>query len=86
MPIYTDAGEPKTLKEVMTRPNGHLWKVSAISEVNNFILIKAWILTKINAVKEKGRTPAPVKWAFKSKEYTDGLILLNPINIVKGYM
>ena len=24
--IHTDAGEPETLKEAMTRPNGHLWK------------------------------------------------------------
>ena len=23
--ISTDAGEPDTLKEAMTRPNGHLW-------------------------------------------------------------
>ena len=24
--ISMDAGEPETLKEAMTRPNGHLWK------------------------------------------------------------
>ena len=34
--IYTNNGEPKTLKEAMTRPNGHLWKISAISEVKFF--------------------------------------------------
>ena len=31
-----DAEEPDTLKEAMTMPNGNLWKISAISEVNNF--------------------------------------------------
>ena len=31
--IYTYTGEPDTPKEVMTGPNGHLWKMSAISEV-----------------------------------------------------
>ena len=34
--IYMDSGEPETLKKVMKRPNGHLWKISVISEVNNF--------------------------------------------------
>ena len=24
--ISTDSGEPETLKEAMTRPNGHLWE------------------------------------------------------------
>ena len=28
--ISTDSGEPGTLKESMTRPNGHLWKMSMI--------------------------------------------------------
>ena len=27
-----------------------------------------------------------MKWAFKSKEYPDGLIRLKSINLVKGYM
>ena len=31
--ISTESEEPKTLKEAMTRPNGHLWKMSTISEV-----------------------------------------------------
>ena len=37
MSIYMDAGEPETLKEAITRPNGNLWKISAIYEVNNFM-------------------------------------------------
>ena len=86
MSISTDAGEPETLKEEMTRSNGHLWKISAISEVNNFLSIKAWILTKIIVVQVKGRNPVPVKWVFKSKEEADGLILIKSINVVKGYM
>ena len=47
--ISTDSGEPETLKEVMTRPNGHLWKMSTMSEVNNFLSRKAWIMKKKNA-------------------------------------
>ena len=35
--------EPETLEEEMTRPNGYLWKMSEISEVNNFLSKKAWI-------------------------------------------
>ena len=31
--IYMDTGEPETLKEGMTSPNGHLWEISVISEV-----------------------------------------------------
>ena len=34
--ISMDSGEPDTLKEALTRPYGYWWKVSAISEVNNF--------------------------------------------------
>ena len=35
MSISTDSGDPETLKEVMTRPNGNLWGISTISEVKN---------------------------------------------------
>ena len=45
-----DAEEPKTLKEAMIRSNGHLWEISAIYEVNNFLSRKAWILTKRSAM------------------------------------
>ena len=31
--IYTASGEPDTPKEGITRPNGNLWKMSAISEI-----------------------------------------------------
>ena len=58
--IYTDSGEPDTLKESTIRPNGHLWKISDISEVNNFLSRKEWILIKKRIVKEKGRNPVPV--------------------------
>ena len=84
--ISTDNGEPETLKEAMTRPNGNLWKMSVISEVNDFLSIKAWIPTKRRVVKVKRRKPVPFKWVFKSKEKYDRLILLNSRNIVKGYM
>ena len=30
MYISTDSGEPENLNETMTRPNEHLWKISAI--------------------------------------------------------
>ena len=86
MSIYTDAGEPGTLKESMMRPNGHLWKMSVISEVNNSLSRKAWIPTIRSAVKAKRRNPVPVKWVFKSKEEDDGLIFLKSRNVVKGYM
>ena len=84
--ISTDAGEPETPKEAMTRPNGHLWKMSTISEVNKILPRKAWIPTKRCVVKPKGKKPVPVKWVFKSKEEADSLIRLNLRNVVKGYM
>ena len=70
--IYTYAGEPETLKEAMTGPNGYLWEISAISDVNMFLSGKAWILTKRGVVKNKCRNPAPIKWLFKSKEEANG--------------
>ena len=70
----------------MMRPNGHLWKMSAISEMNNFLTCKASILTKRSAVETRGRNTVPVKWVFKSKEEADSLIRLNLRNVVKGYM
>ena len=74
MSISTDSGEPDTLKEAMTRPNRHLWKMSAISEVNNFLSRKAWIPTKRSVIKAKGRKLVTVKWLFKIKEEAGGLI------------
>ena len=44
--ISTDSGQQETLKEAMTRPNRHLWKMAAISEVKRFLSKKAWILNK----------------------------------------
>ena len=84
--IYTDDGEPETLKEAMTSTNGNLWKMSSISEVNNFLSRKAWISTKRSAVKYKGRKPVTGKWVFKIKEEADGLISLKYRNLAKGYM
>ena len=86
MSIYTDDVEPETLKEAMTRTNGHLWKMSETYEMNNFLSINEWILTKRSVVKAKDRKPVPVKWVFKIKEDPDGLIHLKSINVVKGYM
>ena len=55
------AGEPETLKEVMTMPNGHLWGVSAIYEVGSVLSRKSWIPKNISVVKVKGRKTVPVK-------------------------
>ena len=81
-----DSGEPDTIKEMMTRPNGHFWKVSAISEVNNFLSRKTWIPTKRSAVKAKVRNSVPSKWVFKSREETGRLIRTKLRNVVKVYM
>ena len=60
--------------------------MSAISKVNNFLSIKAWIPTKRSVIKFNGRNPVPVKWIFKGKEEADGLIFLKSRNVVNGYM
>ena len=70
----------------MTIPNGHLWKVSAISEVIHFLSRKAWIPINSSKVKSKGRNTVPVKWVLNGKEETDGLISLKSVNVVKGYI
>ena len=57
-------------------PNVHLWKMSAISELNNFLSGKAWILIKRSKLKFKGRNLVPIKWLLNSKEESDGLIRL----------
>ena len=51
-----------------------------------FLSRKAWVPTKRSVVKFKGIKPLHVKWSFNSKEEADGLIYLNLINLVKGYM
>ena len=58
--ISTNDGEPDTLKEAMTMPNGNLWKISAISQANSFLSRKVWIPTKIIIIKDKARKPVPV--------------------------
>ena len=60
----------------MTRPNGNLWKMSAMSEVKFFLSRKAWIPTKRSVLKAKVRKIVHVKWVFKSKEEAEGLICL----------
>ena len=77
MSIYTNKGEPENLKEAMSRPNRHLWKISAISEVNNFLSRKTWVTINILKLKAKGSNPLPAKWKSKSKKYPDILIRLN---------
>ena len=84
--IYTDAREPETLKESITSSNGHLWKMSEISEVKTFLSRKAWIRIKKIILKAKVRKPVPVKLVFNSKEESDRLIHLKSRNLVKGYM
>ena len=84
--ISTNSGEPETLKEGITRPNGHLWKIYAISELTNFLSRKAWIPTKRSVIKSKGRKPITVKCVFNSKEEAGGLIRRKSRNVVKGYM
>ena len=70
----------------MTRPNVHLQKMSAIYEVNGFLSRNTGITTMRSATKAKGRNIVPVKWLSKGKEYPDGLIRLNSINVFKGYI
>ena len=47
-------------------------KMLAISEVNNFLSRKEWIMIKRRKVKEICKKQVPMKWVFKSKEDTDG--------------
>ena len=62
-----DAVEPETLKEAMTRPNRHFWKMSAISEVKNLLSRNTLIPINRSKVKPKGMNLLPVKWVYKSK-------------------
>ena len=59
-----DIGEPDNLKEAMKRPNIHLWKMSDISEVQNFLSRKTGITIKIIILKAQGRNPVPIKWVL----------------------
>ena len=64
----------------MSIPNGHWWKMSYISDANNFLSRKALIPIKRRKVKTKGW-----KWLFNSREYHDRLFYLNERNVAKGY-
>ena len=68
--ISIDTGDPDTPKEKIFRPIGYLWKMSAVSEINNIISIKNLIPIKITTVKSKGRKIITILWAFKSKTET----------------
>ena len=70
----------------MSIPNGYLWKISAIYEVNKFMPRKAWITINRSIVEYKGKNTAPINWAFKSKEEPGRLICLKSRNVVKGYI
>ena len=70
----------------MTRTDRNQYKMSVIYEVKKFLSRKVCITTKRSSVKYKRRNPVPIKWVFKSKEETDGLIRLKQRNVVKGYM
>ena len=56
-----DAGETETLKESMSRPNIHFCKISAISEVNHFLLRNAWNIINRIKIISKVRKPVPLK-------------------------
>ena len=84
--ISMNEGEPETLKEAMSIPNQYLLKISDIYEVNNFLSRKACIPIKISKANTKDIKPVPVKWVFNSKEDSDGLMRLESINVVKGYI
>ena len=66
--ISTDAGKLDTLKEAITRPNVHIWRMSTISEGNFFLSRKAWITIKRIKVKPKVRNPVLVKSVLNIKE------------------
>ena len=57
--------------------------MSVISELKKILSRKVWIPTKRIVVKAKVRKLVPVKWVFKSKEESDGLIHPKSINVVK---
>ena len=83
--IYKDTGEPNSLNEAMTIPNGNLLKMSAISEVNNFLEKKACIPMNRSVIKSKGIKPGSVEWIFRNTEEPDGLINQKSRNLVRGY-
>ena len=52
----------------------------------NFSVKKGLDFNEKRAVKYTSRKPVPIKWVFNSKEEVDGLIFLNPRNVVNRYM
>ena len=70
----------------MSRAIVHLWKISEVSEIKNFISRKAYIFIIRTTVKYKGMKPLPLKWVVKRKENPDIPIHLKPRDAVKGYM
>ena len=60
--------------------------MSAISEANIFLPIKAWITKRRSVIKLKETKTLPVKWVFKRKGEPCVLINLKLINVVNGYM
>ena len=61
-------------------------KKSTISEVNNFLKRRSWIINPKYREFESGRNPVEVKWVFKKINEPGGSIRYTPIVVTLGYM
>ena len=84
--VNSDVGDPKTFYEAINSKRGKMWKLSMISEVNNFLYRDAWIPRKLAKVRQKGRKPISVKWVFKTKLEANGSERLKSRIVTKGYL
>ena len=63
-----DLNTPNGIDEALNVTEKKPWKKSDISEVNNFLNCKSWLIRSKTKVLQVVINPIGVKWAFKIKE------------------
>jgi Reverse transcriptase (RNA-dependent DNA polymerase) len=84
--LFSDIGEPTTVKQALKRPDADKWRESIGDEINNFQKRNAWKLFPMSKLREEGRIPIPTKTVFKIKDEQDGSKRYKTRIVTKGFI
>jgi hypothetical protein len=65
--LFSDIGEPTTVKQALKRPDADKWKESIRAEINNFQKRNAWKLVPMSQLRKKGESRSLRKPYLKSR-------------------
>ena len=86
MELLSDPETPKTIQQALTSEDKKLWRMSAITEINNFLKRESWNFILKTIAREMGRKLIGVKWVFKIKNETDHSLRYKSRVVSKEYM